>query len=194
MNSVEKWNIRHGNTAEIPSPALVLAENRHLLPPRGRALDLACGLGSNALLLAEQGLETLAWDSSPVAIERLRALATKRSLPVRGEVRDVEKWPPPADSFDVIVVCHFLERTLAPFLAKALRPNGLLFYQTWTRTRVDESGPDDPLLRLQDNELLILFSDLTVRIYREEGSIGDITRGFRNKAMLVAQRPSGSTP
>ena len=73
-------------------------------------------------------------------------------------------------------------------MAAALRPGGLLFYQTFILDRVDDSGPRDGPFRLQTNELLQLFPDLIVRFYREEGRIGDIGRGFRNRAQLVAQR------
>ncbi len=70
----------------------------------------------------------------------------------------------------------------------ALRPNGLLFYQTYTRTRVDQSGPRNDAYRLADNELLKLFSPLQLLVYREEGADGDPSRGFRNQAMLVGKR------
>ena len=96
--------------------------------------------------------------------------------------------PPDPDSFDVICVGHFLERSLCPKIAAALRPGGLLFYQTFTEERVDDGGPGNPAFRLGCNELLRLFPDLVVRLYREEGRVGDMTRGFRNRAQLIAQR------
>jgi len=168
----------------------VLQENRHLLPGEGRALDLACGLGGNALLLAQAGLETEAWDLSPVAIERLRAEAAAAGLErLHARVRDLEQSPPEAGSFDVICVGYFLERTLAPRLIDALRPGGLLFYQTFTRLAVSERGPSNPEFRLAENELLRLFGPLTLHFYREEGRLGDLSRGLRDLAMLVAEKP-----
>jgi hypothetical protein len=41
---------------------------------------------------------------------------------------------------------------------------------------------------LGENELLKLFTGLRLRVYREEGSIGDTSAGLRNEAMLVAQQ------
>jgi tellurite methyltransferase len=92
------------------------------------------------------------------------------------------------ESYDVIVVSYFLERKLAPALIRALQPGGLLFYQTHIRDKVDDSGPANEAFLLARNELLSLFSDLTVLVYREEGRVGDIRRGFRNRAMLVGMK------
>ncbi|MEJ2692163.1 MAG: methyltransferase domain-containing protein [Candidatus Thiodiazotropha sp.] len=184
-----KWDARHGDLLKQPSAAEVLAQNRHLLPARGRALDLACGLGGNALVLAEQGLEVTAWDFSPVAIQRLRETAGQCGLRnLLAEVRDLEQSPPPAQSFDVIVVSYYLDRGLVPHIIVALKPGGLLFYQTFTRIAVSEEGPSNPDYRLGDNELLQLFGALRPRVYREENLLGDLARGTRDVAMLVAQR------
>lgn len=171
------------------APAAVLRDNVHLLPRQGVALDLACGLGGNAILLAAGGLETFAWDRSPTAIDKLAAWALAHRSPIHAEVRDVVESPPEPERFDVIVVSRFLERALAPALMAALRPGGLLFYQTFTRSRVGDHGPRSEHYRLADNELLALFAPLRVLVYREEGRAGDITRGFRDEAQLVACRP-----
>lgn len=184
----DKWDARY-RAAGATTVTEVLAENHHLLPAEGEALDLACGLGGNALLLAQAGLHTRAWDISPVAIERLNTRASATELPLRAEVRDVLAAPPSALSFDVIVVSRFLERDLCPALMAALRPGGLLFYQTFTRDKAVPGGPMNPDFLLAENELLRLFDGLRLRIYREEGCIGDVRRGLRNEALLVAQQP-----
>jgi len=183
----EKWDRRYDEAQQAPCALEVLLENRHLLPVRGMALDVACGLGGSGLLLAEHGLQTWAWDLSPVAIGTLARNAD--SLPLHPEVRDVVKQPPEPERFDVICVGHFLERALCPQIAEALKPGGLLFYQTFGLERVDDSGPGNPRYRLAPNELLELFPQLLVRFYRDEGGVGDPSRGFRNRAQLVAQRP-----
>ena len=182
------WNRRYREAITEQQPAKVLADNLHLLPVAGQALDLACGLGANALLLARHGLTTWAWDISPVAISRLDAAARAAGLTVHSEVRAVTARPPEPGRFDVIVVSRFLERSLAPALQAALRSGGLLFYQTFSKLRLSKDGPSNPAFLLDDNELLRLFPALKVRIYRDEGQSGDITRGVRNEAMLVAQK------
>lgn len=183
-----KWDQRYRLAEGLPDPALVLLEHEHLLPPGGVALDLACGLGANALWLAARGFRVKAWDLSPVAIERLSAQARARGLAVDAALRDVIADPPAPESADLIVVAHFLHRDLAPAIAAALRPGGVLFYQTFSREAVSDCGPSDPAYRLAPNELLDLFPGLVVRAYRDEGRLGDRTRGIRDIALLVAQR------
>jgi SAM-dependent methyltransferase len=160
------------------------------LPQRGAALDLACGLGANALLLAEHGLEVSAWDSSSVAIARLTQAARERDLKLAASVRDVVQQPPVPNSFDVIVVSHFLERDLFPALLAALCPGGLLLYQTFTCERLEGgSTPSNPDFVLQPNELLELCCSLRLMAYREDGLVGDLKQGMRTTAALVGMKP-----
>jgi hypothetical protein len=123
-----------------------------------------------------------------VAIEQVTQYARARGLPLTGEARDVMEHPPSPASCDVVVIAHFLERALAPHLIRTLRRGGLLFYQTFTRTRVTDSGPGNPEFRLADNELLELFSPLRLLVYREEGRVGDLDQGLRDEALIVAQK------
>lgn len=184
-----RWDHRHAEAPEIGAPAEVLLCNAHLLPARGAALDLACGRGANALWLAQHtSLAVEAWDLSPVAITRLAEAAAARGLRVDAVVRDVVARPPAPDSCDVLVVTHFLERELVPALRAAVRPGGLVLYQTFTREAVSSRGPSTPEWRLARNELLELFAGFVVRAYREEGALGDTARGLRDVACLVAQR------
>ena len=183
-----KWDGRYRDAGGVARPMWCLEENAHLLPSGGTALDLACGLGGNALFLAGQGLETTAWDLSKVAVDRINQEAGARGLPLAAEVRDVEARPPTPGSFDVVTVGRFLDRSLAHAIGAALRPGGVLFYQTFTREHVHDRGPTNPSFRLAPNELLALFATLRVLVYREEGTAGDTARGFRDEAMLVARQ------
>jgi len=186
---IETWNARHAE-ATPGEPAWVLREHAHLLPACGDALDLACGLGANALLLAGHGMNVTAWDFSAVAIERLSVEAAARGLSLVAEVRDVVADPPAPASFDVIVVSHFLDRTLAPRLIDALRPGGLLFYQTFTAERPPHGAvPSNPAFLLAPGELLRLFAPLRPVAYREDGLAGDLSEGMRALAAFVGMKP-----
>lgn len=184
------WEARYRErSAAQAQPAAVLTDFDHLLPASGDALDLACGLGGNALHLARRGLITRAWDSATTAIDRLAAQARAEELPLTAEVRDVVEHPPQASTFDVIVVSRFLDRALCPALISALRSGGLIFYETFTRAGGTGRGPQSDHYRLGDNELLALFAGLRVRVYRDEQRAGALDRGLRDVAQLVAQRP-----
>jgi tellurite methyltransferase len=184
-----KWDDRYRTSKEPGEIAQVLKDFTHLLPDSGHCLDLACGLGANALWLATRGFTVEAWDISTVALEKLNSFARARGVEIETRVADLSTTPISMNSFDCIVVSHYLDRiALPPRLIAALRPEGMLFYQTYTRARVDESGPSNPAFLLGENELLRLFQGLTVRAFRDEGLCGDTTRGFRNRSWLVAQK------
>lgn len=191
MTSIRgKWDTIYRERGDSTLQAAeVLLQNRHLLPAAGKAMDLACGLGANSLLMAEAGLNVLSWDISPVAINKLSAIAAERGLSIKAEVVDVEQQPPRTQSLDVLVVSHFLNRGLAPALTAALKPGGLLFYQTYCQDKVCQRGPSNPDFLLKDNELLTLFAGLKLRVYREESLLGELSEGWRDQAMLVAEKP-----
>ena len=183
-----KWNKKFAAATEPGPLSTMLQQNQHLLPTAGDALDIACGLGANALFLAQQGLTTTAWDSSPVALEKVQAFARARNLEIITEQVDLESDITIHRQFDVITVCHYLYRPLCPVIIELLKPGGLLFYQTFTQQKTSDEGPSNPAFLLAKNELLLLFSSLSPIAYREEQDCGDLTQGLRNIAYLVARK------
>lgn len=185
---MNKWDRRYQFSRDIGEACWVLQHNQHLLPAQGRALDLACGLGANALLLAAQGLDTGAWDSSTVALKKLSDFAAQQSLLVNTVLRDVEAEPPAAESFNVIVVSQFLYRPLFPRLVDALLPGGLLFYQTYHQQKLSDRGPSNPDYLLAPGELLQQFTALQTVFYREDSRFGDCESGLRDMAYYVGAK------
>lgn len=183
----DKWDGIYARSAADPEACELLQSHEFLLPAQGTALDLACGLGGNALLLAERGLSVCAWDVSGIAIERLRFAAATRGLAVAAECVDIGPESLPKSAFDVITVSRFLDRALGDAIMAALKPGGLLFYQTYTQDKLDNSGPNNPDFLLKPNELLRLFATLRLVFYQEFGMIGDTACGDRNQARLIAQ-------
>lgn len=184
-----KWNRKYREAPSgTPGACALLKEYAFLLPATGTALDLACGRGGNALFLARRGLQAQAWDISGEAIETLLREAEAEKLCLQTEVRDVQESPPEPGTFDVICVSFYLERGISSALIEALRPDGLLFYQTFLHEKVTDEGPGNPAYRLGANELLGLFAPLHVLAYQELGRVGDPGQGLRDTAWLVAQR------
>lgn len=185
-----RWDARHADARDLGSPPAILTRYQAMLPRSGRALDMACGRGAASLWLAQRGLTVDAWDFSPVAIARLRGAAAQGAGRIDAQVRDVLAEPPAPASFDLILVSHFLERDLCPAIAAALRPGGLLCYQTFGPAVPGTGGPSNPDFRLAANELLRLFPALTVRAYHEPGEHAAEDDPLRGLALLVAERPS----
>ncbi|MCQ8104097.1 methyltransferase domain-containing protein [Methylomonas sp. SURF-2] len=185
-----KWDGIYADNAHTPHIAEVLSAHLHLLPVRGRALDLACGLGGNALMLAEQGLRVDAWDISRVALSHLQNQAEQHRLQIA--TRQVVLTPDklPRNRFDVIVISRFLDRSLCNAIMAALKTDGLLFYQTFIRHKLDQQGPSNPDYLLECNELPQLFSPLTLVFYQEYARIGDLRHGNRNEACYIGQKPT----
>lgn len=112
-----------------PNPQLV-AEAAGL--PPGKALDLGCGEGADALRLAQRGWTVTAVDVSAVALERAVAHAAEAGVGDRVSwlQRDLATWTP-EEQFDLVSV-QFLHSTVAPWqpphrlAANAVRPGGTL--------------------------------------------------------------------
>lgn len=192
----DRWNERYAAIEPFPdAPAEWLVEHRSLLEervregaPTPRALDVACGDGRNARWLAELGFDVDAVDVSDVAVAALRDAAAQRGLSVEARVLDLERDDALArDEYDVVVCMNYLQRDLFAVLQRALRPGGLLLYETFSRAHVEELGRTfNPDYVLDRNELLRAFADLHVRHYRE----GPVERRGEQQgvASIVAQR------
>ncbi len=168
-------------------PADWLVRHRPLYMP-GRALDLACGRGRNALYLAREGFQVEAWDRDAGTLEELRSTAGSMGLAaVTTRLVDLEQTPeiPPA-SFDLIAVFYYLQRDLAPMIVRALKPGGILAYETFLIDNHERfNHPRRREFCLIHNELLSLFGELRVLAYREGAQDSD--KGPFTAA-LVAQR------
>ena len=173
-----------------PEPTQWLVDHARLLPAAGDALDVASGSGRNAFWLAAQGLHTLAIDRDADKIEAIRRTAEERHLPLRAEVVDLESGFSRTFSqkYDVIVVVHYLHRPLFPAFRDALRPGGVLVYETFTRAQAQRGKPTNPAFLLEPGELRELVAPLEVVAERE----GD----FEGKmlASVIAVRSLDRTP
>lgn len=179
----EAWEERYRNPRPDRKrhPNGWLAQHVDRLPP-GRALDVAMGEGRNSLFLARRGYEVTGVDRSPTAVARALAWAAEEGLEVEAQVRDLETCRLPEGPFDVVVVTRFLQRSLFGPLVEALRPGGMLVYETFTLGRL-ANGDFDPAHLLQPGELRRAFQDLEILAYREEDRPA-------YQASLLARKPS----
>lgn len=144
------WDRRYAEKEMLWSvePNRFVAEGLAGLPP-GRALDLACGEGRNALWLASRGWRVRAVDFSSVAVSRAREL--DREGAVEWEVADLLSYAFPAAEEDLVLVSylHLPPARMRPLLeraARALAPGGTLFFVGHDRENLEHGtgGPQDP--------------------------------------------------
>lgn len=153
---------------------------RRLAP--GRALDLACGSGRNALLLARSGWSVLGVDYAPAALHIARREADRQALKIELAAVDLDTWPIPAARFDLVCVFRFLDRSLCPSIAAAVRPGGVLIYETFTVAQRQYGSPRDEAYLLDPGELPTLFGEFrqleSFEGVREEGGQRSAVAGF----------------
>lgn len=169
--SREKWDQRWQEKAQAPEsqPDDWLLRVLPYLPERGDALDLACGMGRNALGLATVGYQVSAVDFSQVALDMLRATATQKGLAVEAICADLEggDFPFAPGSVDLVVQFYYLHRPLLPRLMNTVRPGGYAVIRTFSQAGVERFGPVNKEISLLPGELLKLFSGWEVLLYED---------------------------
>jgi tellurite methyltransferase len=177
---------RQGRTMP-DEPAALLLENLPLLPKGGKALDIAMGTGRNALYLASLGFRVTGIDLSAVAVKQCREKAERLGLPVEARVVDLERSPLPTNEYDLIVNFYYLQRSLAPQIVAALKPGGVLVFESFTTDHLQFGwGPKGPDHLLHPGELREMFPDLETLLYHEGVVQGD--RGPKAVAGLIGRK------
>jgi len=192
---IERARAAHQAQQTEAAPSRFLTQQLHRLP-KGKALDVACGSGRNALYLAAQGFEVEAIDRDVETLFKLAAAAEQRHLKnlivktVDLERQTDERPEFPKHSYDLLVVTFYLHRPLFPWLIEALKPNGVLVYETFTIDNYfRHRHPRRWEFCLGHNELLRLTSRLRVLSYDEGEHEGGPGMGSVCTAQLIAQKP-----
>lgn len=163
MSEFDRWQERFAQPGYLfgTAPNEFLKEHAHLLRQGQKALTIADGEGRNGVFLAEQGLDVLSVDFSPLAQEKARKLATERGVTLRVEQADIINWDWPAAAFDVVAAIFF--QFAAPAdrdkifagIKKALKPGGLLLLQGYGPKQLEyKTGGPSRLENLYTRELL----------------------------------------
>jgi SAM-dependent methyltransferase len=145
------WNARY-DTSEL----IWKGEPNQFLPPEvaglepGRALDLACGEGRNAVWLATQGWEVTGVDFADVGLTKARRLAADHQVTGTWVTADATSWEPTGE-FDLVVVFYLQlpadERRRAVRTAvRSLAPDGTFLLVAHDLLNLTEGvgGPPDP--------------------------------------------------
>jgi SAM-dependent methyltransferase len=133
-----------------------------------RALDVAMGRGRHAVALALAGFKTFGVDVRFDAVRDATLAAEAAAVRVHVWCADLTQYPLPSARFDVIVVTRYLQRDLFPGLRAAVRPGGVVLYETFTAAqRALGWGPTSPDHLLEPGELLKSFEGFEVLFYEE---------------------------
>lgn len=204
---VDSVGVRLNRTRDIGSchqfddlkPASFLVEQLPRLS-KGRVLDVATGQGRNALFLASLGFQVVGIDRDQQALTAMRAQAKDKHLNtvhVTHMDLEIQDPTPPnlgTEEYDVILVFFYLYRPLFPSLFQALKPGGLLLYETFL---IDNHWhyhhPRRKEFCLDHNELLQLTTGLRTLHYDEAERISHSGHQSTFTAQLLAQKPSFAT-
>jgi rhodanese-related sulfurtransferase/SAM-dependent methyltransferase len=173
----------------VAGPSPWLLSNASLAPRGAKTLDVACGRGRHALLLAGAGYPVRAVDRNGDNVAWLGTLGRRLQLPLDAAVMDLEA--PGADlgteEWELVLVFNYLHRPLFPALVRSLKPGGLLLYETYTREQAKRGRPTNPDHLLEPGELEHLVAPLEVVRNRE----GD----FDGRAIAsIAARRAAAVP
>ena len=167
----------------------------HMIP-KGKVLDVAAGEGRHALYMASQGYDVIGLDRDEHALATLTRRATEHHLPsISTWNADLERDPETPFSlgnqeYDGILVFFYLFRPLFPSLLQALKPGGVLIYETFLiDNHVRFQHPRRKEFCLEHNELLHLTHPLRVLHYQEGSHSASPHQEPVITARLVAQKP-----
>ncbi|TWO79457.1 class I SAM-dependent methyltransferase [Denitratisoma oestradiolicum] len=149
-------------------PSLWVRRFAPLIPAGGQVLDLACGFGRHARLLAQLGYQVEAVDRDA------EALATLADIPgINVFQADLEggAWPYYGRAFDGVVVTNYLFRPLMPMLLNLLEEGGVLIYETFMIGNELLGKPANPAFLLRPGELLSLTHKRFTVVAFEQGRV-----------------------
>ena len=183
-----KWNERYKNGAYAgrTHPSALLAEwIDHI--PLGRALDVACGAGRNALYLATRGFDVDAVDISPAALDTACGSAEQSGLRINLIEHDLDEPLALDTGYALILVIHYVNLHLLRQLTASLAPGGFLLCELHLVSEAEVAGPSNPAFRVPAGALRDLANGLRIH-FLEEAITRDPDGQPVALARLVAQK------
>ncbi len=191
-----RWDARHAGADPIESdtPNDELISIVSSLRP-GRALDLGCGDGVNAVWLARSGWTVTAVDFSVVGIGRGRERAALAGVEVEWVLADLLEFQPAPMAYDLVAVLFIHlppgeRRDILARAAVAVAPGGRLVVVGHDRTNLADGagGPQDPDVLYTADEVAGDLPGLSIESAATVRRPGRTERGPID-AVVVAARP-----
>ncbi len=160
---MKDWDLVYKNWDKNMLPNTLLTHFFHLAP-KGRALDIACGVGQNSLFLAQKGFIVECFDKSKEAIK----LVPKHPL-IFPKVSDSKKFE--FGKYELIVCVNFLDRDLFKKIISSLTFQGVLIMELF-------NSKINPAYCVDKGELCRAFGELEILYYE----------ALDHKSKLVAKK------
>lgn len=180
-----RWDARYAGPQTLTitgSPFLARAASS--MKPGGRLLELAGGLGEDALWLALQGFEVTLTDVSGVALEHARAAAAERGVALTTSRVDLERAFPPGP-WDAIHCHHYIDRALFERYPVELAPGGVVALCHPTVTNLERRPRPSRRYLYEAGEMRALAEAAGLEVISfEEGWM----ENGKHEAQLVARR------
>jgi len=162
----DRWEHRYaGDEFRVGPPSAFLIANAHRL--HGRVLDVAAGAGRNALALAARGLMVDGIDIASTGLRRAQAAARGAGLRLHLIQADLTQFPLPRSCYDALINMRYLQRSLFAPMQRAVRPGGLIIFETFLIDQQQIGHPSHPDFLLQHGELRAAFGRCDILFYEE---------------------------
>lgn len=186
LEDKERWDEKYLNN-QIPDEPIKLITDYAKLSNGTQALDIACGMGRHSKYLASLGFEVDALDISSVALSQLEALPHIHAKEV-----DFDTYTLPKEKYDLIVCTYYLERKLFPQMIEAVKPEGMILFETFLHHPDNERAPSNPAFMLQAGELASSFGESCELLYLQEFWDEDYMGYKTMKASMAARKKADS--
>lgn len=204
----ETWDRRYSEANGLlfgADPNPWLAEHHRLLPAGGKVLCVADGESRNGVFLAAAGFDVTAFDISPVAIDKARALAAQRGVELELLVADAAQWRFEPDAFDAVVAIFIqfaspeLRARLFEGFRRTLRPGGVLLIEGYgeRQLRYRTGGPGIAENLYQARRLCMAFAGWEILASRDADVVlaeGSAHAGISHTVAAVFRKPVPGAP
>ena len=172
-------------------PSSWLTRFSPLVPITGHVLDVACGGGRHLRHFLARGCRVTGVDIDLRGVADLTAVTGVTLL--QADLEGPAGWPGDLTGFDAVIVTNYLHRPLLPAIIGALRPGGVLIYETFANGNQRHGRPSSPAFLLRNGELLHLATGQGLQVVAfEQGEVSSPKAAIVQR--LCAVRPVGPAP